>query len=428
MQPTAACELMTRRFFATILSFAGAVSIAAQTPSSIPISGDAVPGLESYDSLVVSLLRQFKVAGRGAVAVMKDDRLIYARGFGYSNVDSKEATQPDALFRIASLSKQLTSASILQLAQNGKLSLDAPAFALLPNLPAVPGTTEDPRLSRITITDLLRHTGGWDRGKSGDPMFAPAIAAAAVHAPAPASGETVIRWMRGRSLDFDPGTRFVYSNFGYDVLGRIIERVTGQSYETYVTQSLLGPAGIHRMRIGHTKSAERSAGEVRYYGPDGSTKSVFAGEGTVPVAYGGFYLEAMDSHGGWIASAPDLLKFVASVDGLPGRPDVLTTASIAAMTARPSIWTDSSYWYALGWMVRPVGSGANWWHTGSLPGTTTLVVRGHNGLAWAALFNTRLSPGDGSDARFVNALDNGMWTAAAAVKRWPTGDSFSKFP
>lgn len=394
-----------------------------QTPAALPITGDAVPGMESYDSVVARLMRTYGIVG-GAVAVMKDDRLVYARGFGYADADAKLPVQPDALFRIASLSKQLTSAGVLQLVQEGKLALDAPAFALVADLKPLPGATVDPRLARITVLDLLRHTGGWDRGRSGDPMFMSAQIAAAVGVPAPAGSEAIIRYMLGQPLDFDPGTRYVYSNFGYDVLGRIVERVTGQSYESYVRARVLVPAGITRMRVGHTLLADAAPGEVHYYSPDAPTTSVFPGGGTVLWPYGGFYLEAMDSHGGWIASAPDLLKFLAAVDGRPGRADILAGATIAQMTARQPTWADSSYWYGLGWLVRPSNGDANWWHTGSLPGTTTLLVRAWNGLGWAALFNTRAR----DDAGFTGALDAGMWTAAAGVTTWPTSDAFSKFP
>lgn len=392
-------------------------------PTPIPISGDAVAGMESYDSVVVRLMRGYGIPG-GAVAVMKDDRLVYARGFGYADVDAKRPVEPDALFRIASLSKPLTSAAVLQLVQQGKLSLTAPAFALIPDLKPLTGATVDPRLSRITVLDLLRHSGGWDRDHSGDPMFMSTQIAATVGVPAPAGAEAIIRYMLGRPLDFDPGARYVYSNFGYAVLGRIIERVTGQGYESYMRSQLLAPAGITRMRIGHTLLADAAPGEVHYYSSDPPATSVFPGGGTVPWPYGGFYLEAMDAHGGWIASAPDLLKFLAAVDALPGRADILSAASIGTMTARQPVWADSAYWYALGWLVRPSNGDANWWHTGSLPGTTTLLVRAYNGLAWCALFNTRAQ----SDAAFSGALDAGMWTAASGVTQWPAGDVFSKFP
>src|SRR4051812_34247043 len=152
--------------------------------SEIPISGTAGPGMESYDQTIRDLMRKYKFPG-GAVAVMRDGRLIYARGFGYADVENKTPMQPDALFRIASVSKPITSAAIMKLVEDGKLALDDRVAPLIAHLTASPGATIDPRWEQITIRQLLDHSGGWDRSKPGggfDPMFQPQIAAAAVNA------------------------------------------------------------------------------------------------------------------------------------------------------------------------------------------------------------------------------------------------------
>src|SRR5690606_2114854 len=122
------------------------------------------------------------------------------------------------------------------------------------------------------------------------------------------NADAIVRYMMGQPLDFDPGTSYAYSSFGYAVLGRIVERITGGSYEQYVKEAVLEPAGATRMRLGRSLLADRAPGEVRYYDP-ATVNSVFPGGGAVPVSYGGFNIEAMDAHGGWIASAVDLLRF-----------------------------------------------------------------------------------------------------------------------
>ncbi len=122
-----------------------------------------------------------------------------------------------------------------------------------PVSPQVEPAASQERWELITIRQLLDHTGGRDRNKPNgglDPMFRPSIAAAAVGAPAPASAETVIRYMKGLPLDFDPGTRFVYSNFGHAILGRVIERLSSMSYEEYVRARMLQPVDAHRTRQG----------------------------------------------------------------------------------------------------------------------------------------------------------------------------------
>jgi N-acyl-D-amino-acid deacylase len=241
-------------------------------------------------------MRKYGIPG-GAVAVMRDGRLIYARGFGYADVENKTPVQPDALFRIASVSKTLTSAAIMKLVEEGKLELDDRVAPLIAQLTPTPGATVDPRWDEITIRHLLNHTGGWDRTKPNggfDPIDRPAIAAAAVNAPAPASSETLIRYMKGMPLDFNPGEKFAYSNFGYIVLGRVIERVSGMPYKEYVRARVLEPVGANRTQQGKSRMTDALADEVKYYWPGAGVNaplvpSVFPGEGMVPLNYGGFH-------------------------------------------------------------------------------------------------------------------------------------------
>ena len=167
--------------------------------------------MASYDQAFADFMRKYAIPG-GAVAVLRDGELIYARGFGYADVENKTPVQPDVLFRIASVSKPITSAAIMKLVEEGKLTLDDRVAPYIAHLTPAPGVTVDPRWEQITIRQLLNHTGGWDRAKPDggfDPMFRPAIAAAAVGAPAPASAETVIRYMKGMPLDFNPVDKHV---------------------------------------------------------------------------------------------------------------------------------------------------------------------------------------------------------------------------
>ena len=392
-------------------------------PATMPTSGTAVPELASFDRVLTTLMGKWGIPG-GSIAVVKDGRLVLARGYGYANAEAKEPVAPDALFRIASVSKPITAVAVLRLAEQGKLDLDARAFALLPNLTPPSGSTVDPRLDNVTVRQLLSHLGGWDRDRSYDPMFRSTQIAQALGTPAPASVESVIRFMRGQPLDFTPGERYAYSNFGYAVLGRVIEQASGQSYGAFVSDAILRPMGISRMRLGRSLVGDRAPGEVRYYDGGGTTTSVFPGGGQVPGPYGGFNIEAMDAHGGWIASAVDLARFITSVDGLPTRPDVLRPESIEVMTARPAgVWQGSAFHYAAGWLVRPAQG--NWWHDGSLPGTSALIVRTGTGLAWAVLFNARsMVPG----STFEQEVDPAVWQAVGQVTTWPTHDLFSQYP
>ncbi len=398
------------------------VPLATQTQT-LPVTGMAVPGMEVFDRIMVDLIQQAQIPG-GALAVAKDGRLIYARGFGWADKENNQSVQPESLFRIASISKPITSVAVLSLVEAGRLTLDAKVFCapggscLLEHLQPPPGApVGDPKIYDVTVRHLLYHVGGWDRDRSGDPMFRPITmrAAKALGIPEPPSCEIIIRYMLTQSLDFAPGTNYAYSNFGYCILGRVIEKVTGQSYEDYLKTHMLKLMGATRMKIGRTLLEGRAEGEVKYY-HSAIRPCVFAGMGDCPAPYGSFYLEAMDSHGGWIASAIDLLRFVTAVDGRR-LPAFLKTETVRVMTA--PYWPGPTSYYAMGWVVQVVGDGANWSHDGALDGTRTFLFRGQDGLAWALLFNSR--PG----LVLVNQV---LRQAANQVTTWPTHDLFGQYP
>ena len=399
----------------------------------LPISGAAVPGMAAYDQAITDFMRKYAIPG-GAVAVLRDGKLIYARGFGYADVVNRTPVQPDALFRIASVSKPITAAAIMTLVEAGKLNLDDRVAPFIAHLTPAPGATVDPRWEQITVRQLLNHTGGWDRAKPNggfDPMDRPGLAAAAVNAPAPASAETIIRYMKGMPLDFNPGERHVYSNFGYAILGRVIERLSGMPYEEYVRARVLQPVGANRTRSGKTRMRDALADEVKYYMPGAPglgltapmVPSVFPGEGTAPITYGAFHLEASDASGAWVSSTVDLLRFLAGVDGRAARPDILSAGLVAEMTGNgPAVCASGACYYASGWLVRPTQGDATWSHGGALPGTTSILVRSYHDFSWVALFNAR-----SSTAGFDNELHAALWDALGRVTSFPTHDLFSTF-
>ncbi len=392
--------------------------------AALPAAGPASPAAEAYDQVIGALMQQHGVPG-GAIAVARHGRLVVARGYGVADPAKPAAPLPTSLWRIASVSKPITSVAVFHLVEQGHLTLDQPVLPLLrPLVPA--GGPADPRWAQITVRHLLQHTGGFDRDKSLDPMFVPEQAAEAVNAAAPADAATVVRYMMGLPLDFDPGARHAYSNFGYCVLGRVIEAVIHQTYIDYVRAQVLKPMGIRGMRQARTRAADRQPGEVVYTMPPETepVPSVFPNvKGLVPVPYGGFHIEAMDAHGGWLASPVDLARFLVRLEG--GGKGFLTSASLATMTARPAppLPQNEAAFYACGWMVRPWGKSANWWHAGALPGTATILVRTADGYVWAALFNAWPSS-------FLGELDSAMWQARLLVDRqsggrqWPEGDLF----
>lgn len=403
--------------------------------SELPVTGKSSPELVAFDKLMRNFVSKNGIPG-ASLAIVKDGRLVYARGFGYADREKKEPVQPNSLFRIASISKPITATAIFRLVDEGKLSLDDRVFDILKYKPLlVDGAKYDKRHDAITIRQLLQHTGGWDRGASFDPMFRPVEIAKLFKVKPPAKPEYIIRYMLGRKLDFDPGQKYAYSNFGYCLLGRVIEKKTGKKYDSYLKSEILKPIGITQMRIGKSQLAGRHKNEVRYYRWDGKKgKSVFAENlgKRVPWPYGSWYLEAMDSHGAWIASAADLAKFAAALDK-PKKSKVIKPNSFKAMFAPPpkpvSRYKNGKLqptFYACGWSVQTIGTNGafNTSHSGSLDGTSTILLRGHNGISCAILFNTRRTTSGKIPSRAVAPL---VKKAAEGIKAWPKHDLFAEF-
>ena len=394
----------------------------------MPVTGTGIPELAGFDQFMQGHMSKWQIPG-GALAVSRNGQLLYARGYGFADRELAEPVRPDALFRIASLSKPVTAVATMKLVEEGRLDLDARAFDLLSDyLPDPRPETFDPRILSITIRQLLHHTAGWDMVASGfDPMSHVVEAAHLAGEKPPAGCPTVVRGMiRLFPLEFAPGSRSAYSNLGYCILGLLIEKVSGTSYERYVREHVLRPAGIERMMTGRTRLEHRVPGEVRYYDVSGNARSVFPdGPALVPAPYGGFYLEAMAANGGWIASAVDLVKFADSVDGRRGAP-LLNARTVAEMLSRPPapVSQSGNAWYAKGWGVFAGGNGGlNWTHNGGLPGTATLLVRFQSGLTWAAVFNSRPA----AEAQFFTELDRGLLQAAQSVRTWPAHDLHPEF-
>jgi CubicO group peptidase (beta-lactamase class C family) len=368
------------------------------------------------DGMIEGFLAKHKVPG-ASVAITHNSKIVYSKGFGFADVETNSQVTSSSLFRIASLSKPITAVAILQLVENKKLKLEDKVFSILDFEAEIEAAGEafDARLRDITIEQLLLHHGGWDRDKSFDPMFQSVRFAREQGKLSPASQRDIIISMLSQRLDFAPGERFAYSNFGYCLLGRVIEKISGESYESYVQSHVLELLGITKMRIGSTRVEGRAADEVRYYAK-GKSKSVFQtdlGEEVSP-PYGAWHLEAMDSHGGWIASAEDLVRFASAFDDWNHCP-ILSRRSIERMHALPSKPPEKDAFYTFGWNNRMNASGkANYWHTGSLPGTLGIMIRRRDGSDMVALLNTRDSQ---DSSKLEQGLDELMHKVADAMKQ-----------
>lgn len=402
------------------------------TPTDLPTTGPSPAGVTAFDDAIPGFLAQWGIPG-ATVAAMRDGRLAVARGYGYAGPDTDEPVTPGALCRVGSISKPVTAAAVLDLVERGALSLDDRAVELLADLvPA--GGPADERVADVTVRQLLRHTAGWDRRQVGfDPVFAPRRVAEAQGTDPPASAETTVEYMFDQQLGYDPGTGHMYSNFGYCLLGRIVEAVSGTDYESHVTGRVLDPLGAGGMHLGATRRENLHPDEVRYLS-HGTGQSPFPGGGQVPRPYGqGVLREALDANGGWVGSVVDLLRFVRGVDGRGGSgssavPDVLDAETRETMLARPDLarYDGAAQYYAMGWVVNHSRSARFYWHNGSIPGSYGFLAHFEGpGVTLAALFNGRAPVAQFQ--QFNAAAQQTLIGAFDSVTSWPERDLFDRF-
>ncbi len=347
--------------------------------------------LPSVDKSVTDLMAKYNLTGV-SVALIKDDKLVYAKGYGLADKFNNTSVKTDNLFRIASLSKSITGVAVLKLVEQSKLSLDATVFGKNGVLGTDYGTQPyKVGIESITVRHLLQHTaGGWGNSVN-DPMFEPAWSSYS-------QSQLISTVLDNRPLNNLPGSKYDYSNFGYLILGRIIEKVTGQTYRNYVRETILKPLGITTMDIGGDTESERLPNEVKYY--DSSFSPYL------------MKVRRMDAHGGWVASAVDLARLLVRVNGFTNKPDILTASTISQMTTPSKVNAN----YACGWQVNSVN---NWWHTGGLPGESAEWIRTNGNIGWVILVNQR-----SNDANYYNDLDATFWKGISGITQWPDKDLF----
>jgi CubicO group peptidase (beta-lactamase class C family) len=340
--------------------------------------------LPSPTALAERLMTDHKVPAL-SLAVAKGGTIVFSHGFGFADQQQRKPVTADSLFRIASNSKVITATAIHLLAERGLLSLSERVFGPTGMLGQTYGTKPYSNwLTQIEVKHLLEHSaGGW--GNDGDdPMFkSPQLAHAG---------------LIGATLDADllkrpPGVEFIYSNFGYCLLGRVIEKKSGQSYEDFVRRVVLIPAGASRMQIAQDTLGGRAPDEVVYVSGGGGSPY------NQPV-------RRMDSHGGWIASASDYVRFLLAIDNAAPPADVIGAASAAVMRDRPSAWREKNYGQGV------ATDGTNIWHNGMLSGSRSVMWCGTAGHAWSVVCTGGPKPGSKGKKKgdaLLTALDKMMW-------------------
>ncbi len=218
--------------------------------------------------------------------------------------------------------------------------------------------------------------------------------------------------LKYRRISYKPGTRSSYSNFGYCVLGKIIEKKTGMAYENYIRFAVLAPIGIFDMRLAGNTLDERTNNEVRYYS---ESEKILACDGRneyVDRQYGGNDIRLLGAAGGWIASSISLMKLATAIDGWNDRPDILNNETVMTMTCHDTLRT-----HPFGWKgVRE----DNWWRTGSFSGTSALLYKQSDSISWVVILNSSTWKG----ASFPNYIHANMKKCLSTVNQWPVYDLF----
>ncbi len=345
----------------------------AQPPATeaLPTQGIDDPRFAPMDEAMQAYMNARDIKA-GTLAVRRNGKLIYEKAYGFGDRELTTTLHPDAMFRLASVTKPMTAAAVRCLIEDGKLRLDEKVFEIL-DIEPLPDATVDERLASITIDHLVHHRGGWERSAAPDPLFNPFRIAQAMnldHCPTP---HDIARYMMGQPLQFSPGERHSYSNFGYMLLGLVIEKRSGMSFEAYMQKRVMNPLGITDCHLARTREDQQPEGEV-WYAYQGQARSVLdlADRNPKPWAYGGFSLENQFANGGLVMRARDVARFMETygVYGLPYK------------------------------------KGENWLHFGAMPGTYTMALWRGDGTLIVALFNQRNGGTNLNESDIKEALDN----------------------
>ncbi|QCR22224.1 serine hydrolase [Pontibacter sp. SGAir0037] len=335
--------------------------------------------LNSYfpdlDLAARQVMQRYKIPGL-SVAIVRNEKLVATKSYGYANIEQNELVKNNSKFRIASLSKPITAIAVLKLVQEGKLSLNDRVFGSRGVLQFDYGTPRPGSdIDKITVEHLLEHKSGWVNEK-GDPMFMNFSSS---------QKELITDALLNKPLKYTPGTSYNYSNLGYCILGRIIEKVSGMPYAAYIRTEILLPSGITDMEIAGNTFEQHLPQEVKYYQNDAT-----------PYMYN---ISRMDANGGWVATATDLMKFMVRIDRNPSKQDFVLSSLLKR-----------SY---LGFL--------NWSHSGSLPGTSAMLTRLNDEFSFVVLANTR---NEEQPLLVAEEINNAIKDVILQHQVWPDVDLF----
>ncbi|MDB6133975.1 MAG: hypothetical protein JWM59_2218 [Verrucomicrobiales bacterium] len=343
-----------------------------------------------------------------SVAIAREGRLVYARGFGYADTASGEPAHGEHRWRIASTSKPVAAVSALRaLEDSGAWSLDSKCFgsgALFGNdfgdISANPYSSAE---KAITARQLMNMTAGWN--SEGRLWYGSFASYGADHS------KIIGYQLDSVSPFWTPGTHYQYNNFNYQAVARIPEKISGQTFFNYTNQQVFIPCGITGMDLGNRTAAGKLSSEVTYYAGD-----VYGDPETVWPA-------RMDGSTGWVTAPSNLLLLARRIDGNTRQKDIIGSYALSQMqtgSGQPDSNGNPSS-YGLGWYASS-SNGRTWWqHNGSMAGTQALLCVSGDGSQSFAYAANSVSNSDAFSSS-LRALVLNQMAAINTAGEWPAID------
>jgi hypothetical protein len=284
----------------------------------IPVTGEYVDYLYPVDQTIIDFM-QSKNIRAATLTIARKGEIVLNHGYGWFEKSQNVPTPPDVMMRIASVSKPITAAAIRHLIREGKLTLDTRVFCqnegdpdCVLYYPPLPDTEVDERVYSITINYLINHTGGWDRDITFDPLQGDLRISKGLNVELPIEPDHIIQYMLSQPLDHPPGLTFAYSNYGYFLLGEVIEELTGMSYIDYVKETIFEPLGYaNEVFLGGNTMADRLPLESSYDCEWITSNMLSPEKDPVCAPYGLINIETWGSAAGIIASSRAIAAFAS---------------------------------------------------------------------------------------------------------------------
>ncbi|KAK3097156.1 hypothetical protein FSP39_006921 [Pinctada imbricata] len=348
---------------------------------------ETVSTMECFDRVLMDFMADQRIPGASFI-ISYHGKILYAQGYGVAG--PCRLSTSSSKYRIASITKPITAMAMIKAVEEGRIGLQQKVFyphGILKHLK--PSGVSVKQMWKITVRDLLQHSGGWDREKDMDVVFLPLneIHKDDLVKNAVPYNECLAKFMMDKKLQFNPGKHHAYSNYGYLLLGLILEEVYGRNYEELI-HALLDSIDVGRVCSGQETRQTEDYMEVEYYEEDSSTihdHVTLPGSTVCQPQYGGLRMKDAAAYGGLVASVYQLIEIFHHLDlDINVKNRLLTETSIQKMLTRPS-YEDSEDWYGLGLDIQD--SGQSWGHTGSMDGSSGTFHRDKSGLTWVLLFN-----------------------------------------